>query len=1163
MRGVGKKVALEKSQKEYLLAPSINVSRDLSLSIRDVYSALHDILHRSLHPIRKQARGLKFQLRCKILLEKYSYENEHDIVVDVWFPAETRTVTTMHEIPLKLQKSVGDMMSKFDAFVHQGSGWVVKQVKTFSLNVNQFILFSGGSFCSSLPLRIKRSRSCISIGNSCDDKCFLKCVVAALCNKEKNVGRWCGMYDRVMSDIERLSSGFLTFPVTTKVIKKFENEWPISINVYGFSGVIYPQYLSSHLLQSGRFNVNLLLHSGHYYLIRNMSSLVAPQCKKNKRRCHVCPSCLSYFVQKDRYDTHVRLCKKDGTQYVFPEEDEAGLSFSSFNSMVNAPFVIYADLETMIKKEVMVKKGKTRSKRKHVPVSVGALSVCKDRPEFGSAPFLYTGRDCIDMLMRFFHGEVCRMRQIYDNVLEPCIMTDSDEEKFASSKRCEMCGGGFGKHSLKVRDHCHISGKFRFALCSNCNLTRAKRPFQVYVFFHGLSNYDSHFLIQKLGEYKRYPVSVIPRNSERYMSFSLGCMKFKDSYQFLQCSLATLVENLASKGDGLFNNLKLHVPEKSMRDLLMRKGIFPYSFFSRLAILNHTHLPNKEAFRNDLDGTPISSSDYEHAQTVWDVFKCETFKDYLHVYLLCDVLHLADVFEAFRDKCLADYRLDPAHYFSSPHFTYDAFLLSSGVQLELLTEINQYFFLERGIRGGLSMVAKRYAKANHPNIPGYDSSLPHTFILDLDSNNLYGKAMQEYLPYGGFRWMGPEELTQRTLMGIAPDAAEGCFVECTLDYPEALHDLHADYPLAPVKTKITYDSLSPYCRFLCDRHKLKHTLNTLKLLTTFRRRSFYVLHYRNFQLYVKLGLRVVAIHSALAFRQAPYMKGYVDMNVLKRAASTNKFDADFYKLSVNSLFGKTIENPEKRTKVKLCRTKGELEKKVGHYSFKRSKIINKNLVGVEMRNTVVKMNKPFYVGNAVLELSKFHMYNFHYNVMKPVFNDRIHLLYTDTDSLMYEIQSENPYQELKDGDKLGWFDFSNYPKDHPLFDDRNKRVPGLFKDECNVRYIKEFVGLRSKMYSLSVEGEDVKVAKGVKKSVINNELRFSNYLDCLLGEDSIEHSFKCIRSTKHSVHTLDMRKKTLSGFDDKRFLLNAIDSVPYGYKYFKCEKVADDGGFVS
>ena len=142
------------------------------------------------------------------------------------------------------------------------------------------------------------------------------------------------------------------------------------------------------------------------------------------------------------------------------------------------------------------------------------------------------------------------------------------------------------------------------------------------------------------------------------------------------------------------------------------------------------------------------------------------------------------------------------------------------------------------------------------------------------------------------------------------------WVECTLDYPVALHDLHADYPLAPVKTKITYDKLSPYAQFLCDMHGLKSTLNSEKL-------------------------------------------------------------------------GKTIENPEKRTKVKLCHSQREMEKYVGHFSFKCSKIITKNLVGVEMKNSFVKMNKPFYVGNVVLELSKFHMYNFHYNVMKLVFDDRI------------------------------------------------------------------------------------------------------------------------------------------------------------------------------
>ena len=241
-----------------------------------------------------------------------------------------------------------------------------------------------------------------------------------------------GEYEKIMKGIEELSSRFLTFPTTSKVIKKFERKWPVSINVYGYSGVIYPHYLSSTLLQSDRQVVNLLLHSGHYFLIRNMSTLVTLQCKTNKQKCHVCPSCLSYFVCKDRYETHIHLCKKDGTQYVFPEGNEAELVFSSFNSMVNAPFVIHADLEMMICKE-MVRRGKTQSKCRHVPISVGALTVCKDRPEFGSAPFLYTGPDCIDMLIEFLNREQHHVHQIYEGVSMPCLMTGRDRDQFCAA----------------------------------------------------------------------------------------------------------------------------------------------------------------------------------------------------------------------------------------------------------------------------------------------------------------------------------------------------------------------------------------------------------------------------------------------------------------------------------------------------------------------------------------------------------------------------------------------------------------------------------------------------------------------------------------------------------------------------------------------------------
>ena len=129
-----------------------------------------------------------------------------------------------------------------------------------------------------------------------------------------------------------------------------------------------------------------------------------------------------------------------------------------------------------------------------------------------------------------------------------------------------------------------------------------------------------------------------------------------------------------------FEYLKRFVPDSNMQSLLMRKDIFPYSFFSRQLILNDTQLPNKEAFTNDLDGSTITPEDYGHTQQVWHGFRCQTFRDYIDLYLLCDVLQLADVFESFRAKCIADYNLHPVYYFSSPHFTYDAFLRYSGVK---------------------------------------------------------------------------------------------------------------------------------------------------------------------------------------------------------------------------------------------------------------------------------------------------------------------------------------------------------------------------------------------------------------------------------------------------------------------------------------------------
>ena len=167
---------------------------------------------------------------------------------------------------------------------------------------------------------------------------------------------------------------------------------------------------------------------------------------------------------------------------------------------------------------------------------------------------------------------------------------------------------------------------------------------------------------------------------------------------------------------------------------------------------SETSLPKKEDFYSKLNDEHITEYEYAHAKAVWETFDCKTLGDYHDLYVKTDVALLADVFENFRKLCLRQYGLDPAHYFTSPGLSWDALLKKTGVELELLTDHEMHLFVERGIRGGISMVSKRHAKANNPLVTDYDPSKPNSYIMYLDANNLYGWAMSKPLPKSGFKW---------------------------------------------------------------------------------------------------------------------------------------------------------------------------------------------------------------------------------------------------------------------------------------------------------------------------------------------------------------------------------------------------------------------------
>ena len=263
-------------------------------------------------------------------------------------------------------------------------------------------------------------------------------------------------------------------------------------------------------------------------------------------------------------------------------------------------------------------------------------------------------------------------------------------------------------------------------------------------------------------------------------------------------------------------------------EILKQKGAYPFEYMNNFERFNDEKLPPRKYFfsstkkvKIDNDGKisngHISIKDYLTREKIWNKFDMKNMSDYHDHYFKKDVLLLADVFERFIDTCLKFYRLDPCHYFSSPGLSWDAMLKMTEIKLEKISDIGKYLFIEKGLRGGISYIAKRYAKANNKYMNDYDPKKPSTFITYLDMNNLYGWAMSEYLPYGEFEWL--ENIDEFDINSINEKSDTGYFLEVDLEYPNNLHKLHNDYLLAPEKFAISNDMLSKYCKKIANKYK--------------------------------------------------------------------------------------------------------------------------------------------------------------------------------------------------------------------------------------------------------------------------------------------------------------------------------------------------------
>ena len=619
------------------------------------------------------------------------------------------------------------------------------------------------------------------------------------------------------------------------------------------------------------------------------------------------------------------------------------VEFKDGQNQFRVPFIMYADFESILEPMDPVEPGSpnpsqpyTNEVNQHTPSGWCVYS----KFAYGDVDnplTTYRGKDCIETFCNYIKGEARRLYHMFPE-LPMGPLTKKQWNKYKRSTKCHICYKPFTQTNLKVRDHRHYTGLYRGPAHSLCNL-RYKIPSYIPVVFLNLSGYDAHLFIRELGAHIS-EMSMIAKNKEDYISFSIKVpvdsyidkngeekdklieLRFIDSFKFMSSSLDSLTKNLVRGGKKLFG---FEDYSELQYDLLTRKGVYPCEYVNSWDRFNETQLPPIDVFYSNLNMFSISEEDYQHAQRVWKKFGIRDLGDYHDLYLRTDVVLLANVFEAFRDTCLKHYKLDPAHFYTSPGLAWHACLKCTGIRLELLTDPDMLLMFERGIRGGITQAVRKYTSANNKYMGDkFNPNKDTTYLQYLDANNLYGWAMSQPLPTGGFKWadVNPNEISE-----LATRNDKGYLLEVDVSYPKELHNPHNDLS------------------FMCERMEIN---GVEKLVPNLRNKKNYVILIQALNQALQHGLRLDGIHRAIEFDQSPWLKTYIDFNTQLRTAATNDFEKDFFKLMNNSVFGKTMANIRKHRNIGLVTTEEKHLRTVMKPNFKSGVLFGENLMGCEM-----------------------------------------------------------------------------------------------------------------------------------------------------------------------------------------------------------------------
>ena len=734
------------SQQDFTVDSEVTDLRQVLLDFQPTFNS-------QLEEQFQQFRALKVSLIVTVEYQNTRFRNNEPFYM--YLRSKLYLLYQKSEIPDAMKSMNEEIMLRNDNFVQNGSNLQISKIYYVSLAMTRFAPLAGSGF-KELPEFLDLKRAIINVKNT-DNRCFGYAILSALYPNQNNPQR----AQRYIFHFEDAGLDTISYPVEPSEVPVLEEQLNLKINIFSFYDDLgkarYPLYVSKR--EHYRKEIDLLYWDGHYAWIKRFSSFIFDLSPKHSMK-FFCKRCFGVFLTDTTYKRHLEICSRpdfDSVIYRFPTPGQK-IKFTNIRNQLRAPFIIVADFECLLEpmaiEQAAARHQKSQCYAAHTPCSVGFYILSSSEPNYQSKYYTHTGPDVVKWFLENLEQRASELVTGLKN-FEPLCMTEEDWIRFNQANKCWICEHPFDQRfpELKVRDHDHLTGQYRGAAHSICNLQLQQR-IQIPVFFHNLRGYDGHLISRATEQFPATKIKIIGQGFEKYLTIKFGpFLLFKDSFQFLGYSLEQLCTELAKSGVDKFQHLKREFadcdPEKFQ--LLLRKGVYPYEYMNCWEKLDLPQLPTRDEFSNSIKQATCEEKDYDHAKRVWQTFNCHTMRDYMNLYLKTDVLILADVFENFRKFSLENYRLDPAHYVSSPQLSWDAMLLYTGCELELISDPAMFHMMDNGLRGGVSMIIHRYAKANNPEMDVlYEPAHRFAYITYIDAHNPSGHVMSQALPFRGF-----------------------------------------------------------------------------------------------------------------------------------------------------------------------------------------------------------------------------------------------------------------------------------------------------------------------------------------------------------------------------------------------------------------------------